>query len=158
MTAEVRPDTNIPSSCILPLLGFLSLSEGFYATESPSYPGFFTLQILLFSRGNFDFNTTALPVLMSTLIPTHPLKSRCLALGVFHRFIVRCSSQMKNVPNKHLNNLLQAVSDPFQFPDLPLQDTQLVVLANHDPMMTAILLIEFALIRAHHWVARRASG
>jgi hypothetical protein len=29
---------------------------------------------------------------------------------------------MENVPSKDLDNFLQAVGDPFKFPDLPLQD------------------------------------
>jgi hypothetical protein len=37
---------------------------------------------------------------------------------------------MENVPNKDLDKLLQAVGDPFQFLDPPLQDGQPVVYAG----------------------------
>jgi len=127
------------------LMNFLSLGEQFYSTGSPLYPGLLALRILLSSPGNLDFGTVILSILTSTLIPTHPLKSRSLALGIFHRFMVGWfSPRMASVPNKDLDKLLQAVGDPFQFPDLLLQDGQPVVTADYKPMKAAVALIEFA--------------
>jgi len=132
-------------SWVSPLMNFLLLGEQFHSTESPPYSGFVALRILSFSPGSSDFGTKILPVLTSTLAPTHPLKSRSLALGVFHRLTAGWfSPQMEKVPSNDLNRLLQAVDDPFQFPDLPLQDEQPVVTADYKPMKVAVILIEFA--------------
>ena len=137
-------------SWVSALMSFLSLGEKYYTTGSPSYPGLLALRILLSGPGNLDLGARVLPILTSTLIPTHPLKSRSLALGIFHRFMVGWfSPHMKSVPNKDLDKLLQAVGDPFQFPDLPLQDGQPVVTADYKPMKAAVTLIEFA--SSHLW-------
>jgi len=128
-----------------PLLGFLSLSEKFYTQGSPPDTGFTAFQILLCHQADADFGPTLLPILMSTLLQNHPLQSRSLALKVFHRFMPGWfSKQMETVSNKNLDKLLQAVGDPFQFPDLPLQYRQPESMANYDPMMVISVLIEFA--------------
>ncbi|KAF9643189.1 hypothetical protein BDM02DRAFT_3123756 [Thelephora ganbajun] len=146
-------DPNIPneapyigSAWIPPLLDFLSLSERFYTTNTPPYPGFIALHILSTGPVHDDFNVKILPVLTSTLLPTHPLQLRSLALKVFYRFMPGWfSSQMENVLYKDLNKLLQAVGDPLQFtPDLPLQDGKPVGTVDYDPTMAAVVLIEFA--------------
>jgi len=127
-----------------PLLDFLSLCEKFYATESPPHPGSIALRILSIAPEYADFGPTILPVLSSTLLPTHPLQSRSLALGVFHRFMPGWfSSQMENIPS--CNELLQAVGDPFQFiPNLPLQDGGSSGTVNDESVKAVAVLIEFA--------------
>ena len=132
-------------SWVSSLVSFLSLGERFYSSGSIQYQGLFALHILSSTRGNFDFTPAILPVLASILIPTHPLQSRHLALGVFRRFMVgRSYLQMKNVSNNRLDQLLRAVGDPFQFPDLPLQDGRPVVTVNYDPMKVVVILIGLA--------------
>ena len=126
------------------LVRFLSLGERFYSMGYTPFPGLFALRILSSTLRNFDFTPTILPVLASTLMPTHPLQSRHLALDVFRRFMAGWSpSQMENVPNNRAQ-LLRAVGDPFQFPDLPLQDGQPVVTADYDPIQVVVILIGFA--------------
>lgn len=131
---------------ISPLLDFLSLGEKFYAVESPPYPGSIALQILLFSPGYAHFRPTILPFLASTLLPTHPLQSRRLAFKLFHGFMSGwLSSEMNTVLNRDLEELLRAVSDPFQStPDLSLQDGKSGDAADNGPMMAAVVLIELA--------------
>lgn len=51
---------------------------------------------------------------------------------------------MEKAQNEDLDQLLQSVGDPFQSSDPPLRDVQSVVEDGHGPMMTAVLLIEFA--------------
>jgi hypothetical protein len=138
--SEVKP-TWIP-----PLLGFVSLCEKFQITQSPRHPGFVALRILSTSSGYVHFGATILPVLTSALLPTHPLRSRGLALKLFHRCISGWfSSQMEAVSNKDRDELLRAVGDPFQFtPDPPPQDEKPVGTANYKPMMAVVVLIEFA--------------
>ena len=133
-------------SWISPLLGFLSLCEKFYMTESPPHPAFIALRILSSSPRHSEFDATILPVLASILLPTHPLQSRSLALKIFHGFMSGwLSSQMKNLPGQDLNKLLQAVGDPFQFTsDPPSQEGQHVFATNYQPVMVIVVLIEFA--------------
>ena len=50
---------------------------------------------------------------------------------------------MGKFSGKALDNLLQAVGDPFKFPDLPLQDGKPVP-SHYQPMIIAVILIEFA--------------
>ncbi|KAF9642112.1 hypothetical protein BDM02DRAFT_3124834 [Thelephora ganbajun] len=137
---------NVKPAWIPPLLNFLSLSERFYTTDDPPYPASTALRILSTSEVYGDFDTTFLPVLASTLLPSHPLQSRNLALKVFYAFIPGWfSSQIENVPDKDLNKLVQAVGDPFQFtPGLPLQDGKPVGTVGHESTMAAVVLIEFA--------------
>ena len=128
--------------CIPPLSGFLSLSEKL-DTERSS--GFIALRILATVPGFIGFNPTILPVLTSSLLPTHPLQARYLALNLFLRFTSDWFyPRMENVPTNDLNKLVQAVGDPFQFPDLPLQDGKPVDLLNYSPMVLITILIEFA--------------
>lgn len=132
-------------ACIPPLLSFLSLGERFYATESPPHPGFIALRILSSSPRYSNFCAMISPVLASVLLPTHPLQSRNLALRVFYRSIAGWfSSQMENVQKADLDKLLQAVGDPFQFPNPPSQDGRPVVAADYKLLMAAVVLIEFA--------------
>jgi len=131
---------------IPPLLDFLSLSEKFYTIESPPYPGFMALYILSNSRVSADFGATILPILSSTLLPTHPLKSRGLALKAFHRLMSGWfSSQIESVSYNDLDKLLQAVGNPFQpTPDPPRQDWVSMGRLYHEPMNSVVVLIEFA--------------
>ena len=127
------------------LVNFLSLGEQFHSTTSKLHPEFLALRILSSAEGDFDFSTSILPVLAWTLKPTHPLKLRRLALAVFHRSMVGWSpSLMENVSNKDLDKLLQVVGDPFQYPDLPLQDGQPGVTVDYEPMGVVVILIVFA--------------
>jgi len=128
-----------------PLLDFLSLSEKFHAKGHPPDMGFTALQILLCHLVIGDFGPTLLPILTSTLPHNHPLQSRRLALNIFHRFTPKWfSQQMKNVSNEDRGNLLRAVGDPFQSPDLPLQYGKPEGTADCKPMMSAITLVELA--------------
>ena len=117
------------ASSVSPLVNFLSLGEQFYSTESTPYPGLFALGILsMSSPEESDFGTTVLLVLASILMPTHPLKSRRLALDIFRLYNFGWFSfQIESASDEDLSKLLQAVGDPFQFPDLPLQDGQPVI-------------------------------
>jgi hypothetical protein len=139
-------DPDVDPTWMLPLIGFLSLCEKFYSEESPPYPGFITLRILSTSPKYPDIGAPILPILASILLPTHPIQSRSLALKVFYRLIPQWfSSQMENVSDEDLQKLLRAVGDPFQFtPDIPFQTGQPAFTANYEPIMAAIVLIEFA--------------
>ncbi|KAF9644460.1 hypothetical protein BDM02DRAFT_3121899 [Thelephora ganbajun] len=54
-------------------------------------------------------------------------------------------SQIENVLKWDLDKLVRAVGDPFlSTPDIPLQDGKHVGTVNYDPMMTLVVLIEFA--------------
>ncbi|KAF9642485.1 hypothetical protein BDM02DRAFT_2091673 [Thelephora ganbajun] len=148
-----RFDSNVPGDVLYvepawipPLLSFLSLSERFYTTDDPPYPGSIALLFLSTSAIYGDFDTTFLPVFASILLPTHPLQSRSLALKVFYAFIPGWfSSQMESVLYKDLNKLVQAVGDPFQFtPDLPLQDGKPVGTVGRESMTAMVILTEFA--------------
>ena len=91
------------------------------------------------------FGETIIPILTLTLSPPHALRLRTPALKVFHNS-GWFSAQMKDVPYEDLENLLQAVGDPFQFtPDPLLQGEQAADIANYDPMMAVVVLIKFAL-------------
>ena len=131
---------------IPPLLGFLLLCERFYTTESTPYPGFIALRILSDSPKGTDIGTTIFPILASTLLLTHPLRARSLALEVFCKLMSGWFSlRMDDVLDQDLDKLLQAVGDPFQFTShIPLQDGQPAFTSNYKPMMAAVVLIEFA--------------
>jgi len=135
------PDAwEFPSSWIPPLLDFLSLCDKLYHAE-----GLAALRILSSSCRYSDFGARILPVLTSILLPTHPLQSRVLALKIFYKFAAGWfASQMENTPPKDLGNFLQAVGDPFQFPDHSTRDGRSVDAANYEPMEVAVILIEFA--------------
>ena len=142
---DSTPHPTVRHSWIPALLGFLSLCEKFYPTESPPHPGFIALRIISASSMYSGFCEMVLPILTSTLLPTHPLQSRGLALEIFGRFTTEWfSSQAENIQRKDLKELVRAVGDPFQFPDPPLQDRRPVVTTSYNPMMIAIVLIEFA--------------
>jgi len=127
---------------IPPLLGFLSLGEELGTSKSS---GFLALRILATSRGSADFGPTILRILHSTLLPTHPLQARHLALNIFLEFTPGWfSSQMEDIPTMDLERLVQAVGDPFQFPGLPPQDGKPVDPPNYDPMRATAVLIKFA--------------
>jgi len=127
---------------IPPLLRFLSLNE---KLDRRGGGTLVALRILATGPRSADFGTTVLPILVSSLLATHPLQSRRLALQVFGRSADDLfSSQMEKVPSKDLNKLVQAVGDPFQFPDLPLQDGKPVDPPNYDPTAVTALLIKFA--------------
>jgi len=154
-----------------PLLGFLSLCEKFYTTESPPYPGPIALRILssdpLLTESDArilavptptplptqsptpvvlltELDPTILPVLTPILLPTHPLQSRSLALKIFG-FMPRWLSQMGNAPVQDLYKFLQAVGDPFQSTsDPPLQDGQPPFTTDYEPMIAAVVLIGLA--------------
>ena len=100
-------------------------------------------RILLFSPGYAHPGPTILPILTLVLLPTHPLKSRCLALKIFHRFVSGwISSETENPQNKELDTLLRAVGDPFQF--TPNLDEQPGDTSGYEPMTATVVLIEFA--------------
>jgi len=50
---------------------------------------------------------------------------------------------MENILRRDLGGFLQAVGDPFQFPDHSIPDGQSVGMANYEPMEAAVILIEF---------------
>jgi len=147
---DARPPNYFYPSWIPPLLGFLSLGEKFYTGRDPPYAGFTAFQILLRRRvdtdfGPTDYGATLLPILTSTLLPTHPLQSRSLSLMAFHRFMPWWfSQQIETVSNQNLNKLLQAVGDPFKFTDLPLEYGKPRGVAKYKPMLAAVILLEFA--------------
>ena len=142
---DSTPHPVVRHSWIPTLLDFLSLCEKFYPTESPPHPGFIALHLLSVSSTRGGFCEMILPILTSTLLPTHPLQSRHLALKIFEIFTTEWfSSQVENIHRKDLNELLRAVGDPSQFPDLPPQDGRPVVTTGYEPMTIVIVLIEFA--------------
>jgi len=130
-----------PPSWIPPPFGFLSLCE----KHSPA-EGLIALRILSFRPGYSDFGTMMiLPVLTPILVPTHPLKSRGLALRVFCGIATGWfSPQMENVPDADLYKLLQAVGDPFQLPRLPVQDRNPWNKVDDEPWKATVILVEFA--------------
>jgi len=121
-------------------------SGTFYVVGSPPYPGSTALRILLFSPRYAHFGPTILPFLASTLLSTHPLQSRRLALKLFHGFMSGWfSSEMSKVLNKNLDKLPRAVGDPFQStPDLPLRGGKPGEAADDEPMMATVVPIELA--------------
>jgi len=134
-----NPSKMLPSSCILPLLDFLSLSEKLCSAE-----GLTALRILSTGRRHANSGARIIPVLTSILLPTHLLQSRVFALKIFCGFAPAWfSSQMENILRRDLGGFLQAVGDPFQFPDHSIPDGQSVGMANYKPMEAAVILIEF---------------
>ena len=166
-------DSPVVPKWISPLLDFLSLSEKFYATESPPYAGSIALRFIsaacvntntfefdrivppflpsFFHRYGFDdrgkFNAAVIPILSPTLLPTHPLQSRSLALNVLHVSLLQLIlSEMVDVTAEDLKSLLQAVCDPFLFTrDISLLDRRAGTFKpDYNPADAAVLLIEFA--------------
>ena len=135
-----RDAAGFPSNCIPPLLDFMSLHKELHPAE-----GLTALRILSSGWRYSYFDARILPVLTSTLLPTHPLQSRVLALRTFCRFAAGWFSlQMEKILCEDLNKFLQAVSDPFQFPGHSLQDGQSVITVDYKPMEAAVILTEFA--------------
>ena len=130
--------------CVLPLLGFLQLSETFYSTHHKSAPGAFALQMLSVTQEYDDFCPEILPILTSTLLPTHPLLSRRSALKAFIQFSPGIFSQTEGVSYEDRARLLQAVGNPFQpAPGIPLSHEEQAQDA-HNSMMATVILIGFA--------------
>ena len=139
------PFMDVHPTWIPPVLSFLTLCGKLENTWWPLNPALAAIRILSTSSASSDFATEILPILMSTLLPTHPLRSRVLALEIFKGSMSGWfSPQMESVPGEALDNLLQAVGDPFKFLDPPLQDGKPVALSRYQPMVAAVVLIEFA--------------
>ena len=141
---DTHPPTYFYGDWVNPLLGFLSLSEKFNVGGSETPPGCTALRILLRCRAD-DVGAILLPILVPMLSYDHPLRSRNLALEVFHRYMPSWfSQQMETISSKNLDKLLQAVGDPFASPNPPSQDTLSVGPTACNPMMVVTVLIEFA--------------
>ena len=137
---------DVQPAWIPPLLGFLSLSEKLGDIKFSESSGFIALRILVASSLFLGFYPAILPVLTSSLLPTHPLQARHLASNLFLALISGWfSSIMESIPSEDLNKLVQAVDDPFHFPDLPLQDGKPVSPPHYDPTFATAVLIGFAL-------------
>ena len=134
------------STWVPPLLKFLALCENFPATESPPHPGLITLWILSKNPQDADFGPDILPTLASMLSSDHPLRSRKLALAVFGRFTSGWLSRVETASGHRLDKLLQAVGDPFHFPQEPSrdQDRELERTVGYEPTEVVVVLIEFA--------------
>ena len=142
---DTHPPKDFLPEWVPPLLDFLSLSEKFYTEQSALDAGLAALRILLSRQVDADLGATLLPILAPILLQDHLLQSRGLALEIFHRFMSGWfSPQMETVSDENLSKLLRAVGDPFQYPDLPLQYRQSRSITDYEPMMTAVVLIEFA--------------
>ena len=136
-------DYTANAASIPPLLDFLRLGEQTHWPEI--VPGVLALQILSHGERTNNFGPTILPILASTLQPTHPLQSRKTALKAFYQFgFGWFSSQMEGVSGSDRAGLLRAVGDPFQStPDSILQGNQLAK-GKYNPMNVAATLIELA--------------
>ena len=142
---DFSPSIGVRPTQIPPILGFLSSCEKLGSPRWSLDPALTALRILSISPSSPNFDTEILPILTSTLLPTHPLRSRVLALDIFVEFTSSWfSPQMENVPGKALENLLQAVGDPLQFLDPPPQDGEPGTPPSYQPMVAAVVLIEFA--------------
>ena len=94
---------------------------------------------ILASSESTRFNTVILPLLTSTLSPTHPFGLRCSALKAFYKIASEWFSR-KDVPDIDLRDLLQTVDDPFRFTlNPPLPSGQ-----HRESMMVVVALIEFS--------------
>jgi len=139
---DLAPSIRMQPAWIPSLLGFLSLRE---KLDRQGGLSLIALRIMAISPRSTDFGTSALPILISPLLSTHPLQSRCLALEVFDTFVPSWfSSQMENVPSEDLDKFIQAVGDPFQSQDLPLQDGKPVDRSHCNLTVVATVLIGFA--------------
>ena len=139
---------SIECASIPPLLDFLSLSEEIYDHVSPPHAGSIALRILSTVEPSTDLVTAILPILSSTLHPTHPLQSRVLALKIFKKSLpLLFSSQTENVTAGRLKDLLRAVGDPFVFtPDTsPPNFSAGLAEPLYFPNDAAAVLIELAL-------------
>ena len=128
------------------LLSFLQLSEKVHSTTYPPYPGAVALQ-LLSSRDasgtivprEDTYSPRILPVLITTLSPTHTLQSRIFALKIFQK----CGAEwllpeLGSFSTADRARLLEAVGDPFAFPPATSTDAKRL---DYEPMTTIVLLI-----------------
>ena len=84
---SISPSPNVNFAWIPPLLDFLLLCEKFCTKESP-YPRFIALRILSTILEPVDLVVSTTEQVKSlTLLSTHPLQSRSLALKIFHAFV-----------------------------------------------------------------------
>ena len=141
------PEDLVPES-VPRLLNFLLLSEGFYSTTYPPYAGAIALRVLssrspsgttLPSRATY--NSLVVPVLTTTLLPTHTLQSRVFALNLFQR----CGAEwflpeLESFSTADRVRLLEAVGDPFTFPPATSADAGRL---GYEPMAAAVLLVKF---------------
>ena len=142
---DAHPPKDFLPEWVPPLLDFLSLSEQFYTKQSALDAGLAALRILFCRQVDADLGATPLPILILTLLQDHLLQSRGLALEIFHRFMSGWfSPQMETASDENLSKLLRAVGDPFKYPGLPLQYGQSGSTTSYEPMMVAVVLIEFA--------------
>ena len=146
---DSHPPEYFPPEWVPPLLDFLLLSEKFYTEQSALDAGLAALRILSRHQVDAVFGPQLLPILTSTLLQIHPLRSRGLALKVFHRFASRwLSPQMKTVSDENLSKLLRAVGDPFKYLDLSPQYGQPMNTTDYDPLYksltVAVILIDLA--------------
>lgn len=140
------PEDLVPES-VPRLLNFLLLSERFYSTTYPPYAGAIAIRVLssrspsgitLPSRATY--NSTVVPVLTTTLLPTHTLQSRVFALKLFQR----CGAEwflpeLESFSTTDRVRLLEAVGDPFTFPLVISADAARL---GYEPMAAAVLLIK----------------
>ena len=148
----------VHSTALRPLSDFLLLSEKLYPAEcplnGPPYPGVMALRMLSIGVGGRHADPMLRPTLTpailqtlaSALLPTHPLRSRRLALQLFQGTGTGWfSTQAEAFSNAERAELLGAVGDPFRFtPDPPLQDGQPQATTFYEPIGSAALLVEFA--------------
>ena len=136
---------NVEAVSIPPLLGLLRLGEEIHWRGFELAPWVLALRILSHGTRSNDSGPTILPILASTLRPTHPLRSRKISLKAFCRFSFGWFSQMEGVSSLDRAGLLHAVGDPFQLtPDTVLLDNQYMFEDKYNPMNVVTILIEFA--------------
>jgi len=148
-SGHLGPTSLVKPTWVAPLVRFLSLCERFHIMDSlppSSHPGSIVLRILSTCPGSAHFDVTILPILTWTLLSTHPLQSRGLALKIFHIFGSGWfSPKIQTVSDENLEKLLQAVGDPFQLTsDPPIQDGNSTGTADRDSMNATVVLIRFA--------------
>ena len=138
---------SLDAASVPPLLGFLRLGEEIrWEGDGLLTAGVLALRILSCGTGSSNFCSTILPVLASTLRPTHPLQSRKTALRAFCRFgFGWLSSRTESLSSEDCAGLLRAVGDPFQStPDTILLDKRHAFKDEYHPMNAAAILIKFA--------------
>ena len=147
--------SHIHFTMLRPLSDFLLLNEKFCsALDEPTRRGVIALRMLSIGVGALRTDPLLLPtltpailqILTSTLLSTHPLRPRRLALCLFQRTEPGWfSTQAEASSNAERAKLLEAVGDPFQFsPDPPPEDGKPQASISYKPIRNAALLIEFA--------------
>lgn len=138
----------LASESIPRLLSFLQLSEKFHSTTYPPYPGAVALKLLscrdasgTIVPSEDTYSPGVLPVLITTLLPTHPLQSRIFALKIFQK----CGAEwllpeLGSSSAADRTKLLRAVGDPFVFSPATSADAERL---DYKPMTTIVLLIKF---------------